>query len=254
MKTMKSNIPLKTETRARQHGVAKVPADRAQWILLHHSPDSRQLLDSLLVVDTGIEGEALGQREISPVDALGSVGIIGTQEIGKNGLLVLSSVDIRKAGVVVAGLRAIGDRDDALVGGVVMIGAGEEVCHGGGGKGGCVSVCLSICLIYLLGIEERDRGRQDGGREVVVVVVVVVIERDKKKEKKGETGMMEIYKVRGYKEQRESCCACVVVAVTKTEKYGILWVFGGSLTFRVWRRRKEEKCGARGGCPMPQSY
>ena len=123
--------PLETETGTREDGIAEVPAKGGERILLDHAADGAELLAGLLVVHAGDEGETLEQRQVSPVDALGSVGIIGAEEVGEDGLLGLRVMDIGERGVVVAGLGPMGDRDDALISGIVMGLVLEEVSLGG---------------------------------------------------------------------------------------------------------------------------
>ena len=123
--------PFETETGTGEDGIAEVPAKGGERILLDHAADGAELLARLLVVHAGDEGQTLEQRQVSPVDALGSVGIIRAEEVGEDGLLGLRVMDIGERDVVVAGLGPMGDRDNALVSGIVMGLVLEEVSHGG---------------------------------------------------------------------------------------------------------------------------
>lgn len=125
----KKNIPFETQTGTGQNSIAEIPSDGAQGILLHHASDGAQLLEGLLVVGLGDEGDALVDGQVGPVDALGRVAVIGMEEIGEDGLLIVGVVSIRVGGVVVASFGAVRDADNPLVGGVVMFVVMQKVRH-----------------------------------------------------------------------------------------------------------------------------
>jgi hypothetical protein len=129
-KKKRDHLPLETEAGTGEDGITEVPAKGAQRVLLHHAADGTQLLPGLGVVDAGNEGQALAQGEVGPVDALGGVGVIGSEEVGEDGLLVLGRVLVGEGGGLVTRLGAVGDADDARVGGIVVSFAVEEVSHG----------------------------------------------------------------------------------------------------------------------------
>ena len=70
------DLPLETQTCTRQDGVAKIPPDRAERVLLHHLCDLTQLLLCLFMVDTAYEAHPLGEGQVCPVYTFGSVDII----------------------------------------------------------------------------------------------------------------------------------------------------------------------------------
>ena len=99
-------------------------------VLLHHGTNGPQFLRGLGIVDGSDEGETLGQGKIGPVDTLGSVAVVGAEEVGKDLSLVLGVVFEGVRGMVVARLGTVGEGEDAGVDGIVVLVAVEEVSHG----------------------------------------------------------------------------------------------------------------------------
>lgn len=127
------HVAFKTETGTRQDRVVPVPAQRAQGVLLHHGADLTQLLLSLGIVDGGDEFNALGQWQVSPVDALRCVAVVRVCDVIEDlALLLGGDAGVRWVAVgLIAGFRPV--RHGNLPGGrVVVFFVGEEVRHVGG--------------------------------------------------------------------------------------------------------------------------
>lgn len=83
------NVTLETETGTGKNGVAEVPRDGAEGILLHHAADGLELLLCLLVLDPVDEGYPLAHGKVGPVGAVCCVDIVRVCEVAEDGLLVV---------------------------------------------------------------------------------------------------------------------------------------------------------------------
>jgi hypothetical protein len=115
------NSPLQTQSCTREHGIFKVPTDRRQRVLLHHSSDLLQFLQRFGIVNLVHERNSLTDWEISPVDTLGSVAVVWMKKVVENSLLVLRVVGIWVRGMIVTSLRAVRYAHDSLVGGIMVL-------------------------------------------------------------------------------------------------------------------------------------
>ena len=83
------DVALETETGTGKNGVAEVPRDGAERVLLHHAADGLELLLRLLILDLVDEGYPLAQGKVGPVGAVFCVDVVRVCEVGENGLLVV---------------------------------------------------------------------------------------------------------------------------------------------------------------------
>ena len=170
------DIPLQTESRTGEDGVPEVPADGGQRIRLDHGSEGGQLLLGLRIVDLVDEGDALHDGQIGPVDALGRVAVIGLEEVGEDGLLIVGVVLVGVGGRVVARLGAVGDGDDARIGGVMVPVVVKKVGHlvdaasrrGRDSGGGC-SRRWTTGRVEEHCLEGRREERMRGGRRPVEI-------------------------------------------------------------------------------------
>lgn len=86
------DVTLETETSTGDNGVAEVPRERREGILLHHAANGRKLLGGSLAVDLVDELEALRERQVSPVDTFGGVTIVGAGDMAEDGALLGASI------------------------------------------------------------------------------------------------------------------------------------------------------------------
>lgn len=104
----------------------EIPPHRSQRILLHHPADLAKLLPHLFIIDARDESRTLSKRQIRPVDALGSVRVVGLEQVLEDDRLVVGIVLVRVRRMVVAGLGAVRDGYDAGLR-VVMAGMAQAV-------------------------------------------------------------------------------------------------------------------------------
>lgn len=97
------DVALETETGTGENGMAKVPGDGGEGILLHHAANGLELLGGGLLVDLGDKLEALEQGQVGPVDAVGGIRIVGTGDMAKDAALLGAGADSKLVAVVAAG-------------------------------------------------------------------------------------------------------------------------------------------------------
>ena len=73
------NLPFQTETGPRKDHILEVIADRAEGVCLEHVPDQATLFPGFLAIHFPDEADAFADRQISPVDALFGVDIVGVK-------------------------------------------------------------------------------------------------------------------------------------------------------------------------------
>ena len=86
------HVALEQKAGSRDDSVAGVPANRAQRILLYHSSDSGQFSTRFAGIVAGDEADPLADRKIGPVDTVGIVTIVGTEQIVEDLPLVFRDI------------------------------------------------------------------------------------------------------------------------------------------------------------------
>ena len=74
-------LPFETKTGAGNDHVPNVIPKRLQRISLEHGPDIAQLASSLFPIVGGDEAEALHDRQVSPINTIHIVAVVGFDEV-----------------------------------------------------------------------------------------------------------------------------------------------------------------------------
>ena len=82
-------LPLETKTSTGDDHVSEVVSNRFQRVPLGHCPDVAQFAPSFLAIICGDELDALHERHIGPVDAIGIVAVIRLDQIVEDLLLII---------------------------------------------------------------------------------------------------------------------------------------------------------------------
>lgn len=135
------DVALETETSTGDNGVAEVPAERRKGILLHHAANGGELLGGSLAVDLVDELEALGQRQVSPVDTFGGVAIVGTGDMAEDGALLGASISDGVIVEILGASRAVRNGDFTGSDGVTVVSRSVVVFRGHRHDGRLCAVC-----------------------------------------------------------------------------------------------------------------
>ncbi len=97
------DVALETETGTGKNGMAEVPRDGGEGILLDHVANRLELLGGGLLVDRRDKVEALHEREVGPVDAVGSIRVVGAGDMAEDAALLGAGANHELIAIVAAG-------------------------------------------------------------------------------------------------------------------------------------------------------
>jgi len=121
--------PLETQPGPGQYSIVEIPRGRANLASLEQGLGGRPFFRNLLLVHVQHKADFLSQRQISPVDGIGRIGIVGVEDGSKNFQLGFFGERGGSGGVVVreGGRRIAGRRkDDWRSHGEEAVAGGEE--------------------------------------------------------------------------------------------------------------------------------
>jgi len=102
------SVPFEEKTSTGDNGVAHVPADWAERVLLHHATKLTEFLHDLSGVDLVDKGKTLAQAHVGPVYALAVVGVVGEDKVVEDVTLIgVHDGDILGSDMVASGIGAM---------------------------------------------------------------------------------------------------------------------------------------------------
>jgi hypothetical protein len=124
------DVTFETETGTGKDGIAEVPADRSERVLLHHTTNGLELRHCLFVLRVVDKGESLGEGKVGPVDSLLGVQVIRVGEVAEDLTLVIRrGVANRVVLRLITGLRTVRDGHLPDIG-VMMLVVTNKLGHG----------------------------------------------------------------------------------------------------------------------------